>query len=49
MKTDKIFIFHVCIPCGKAFSLEPGSRSSVKVKVQYKGHIFPGKKLKYIY
>ena len=37
MVTDAAFIFHICIPCGKNFSVM--SRSSAKVKVEYQGHI----------
>ena len=32
--------FHMCIPCGKTFSLVPRSRLSVSIKVKYEGHIF---------
>ena len=38
MVSDRAFIFHICIPWGKALSLVPKSRSSVKVK--YQGHSF---------
>ena len=31
--SDRAFLFHMCIPCGKTFSLV--SRSSVKVKIKY--------------
>ena len=44
MVSDKVFIFHMCITCGKTFHLVTGSRSSVKVKVKYPGHIFQTKK-----
>ena len=38
-------MFHIYIPWDKTFSLEPKSRSSVKVKVKYQGHSFQkGKK-----
>ena len=39
MVTDRAFIFHLCISCGKTFSLGPKLRSFVKVKVKYQGHI----------
>ena len=31
----KNFVFHMCIPCGKAFCMFKRSRSSVMVKVKY--------------
>ena len=39
----RAFIFHMCISCGETFSLVPGSRSSVKIKVKYQGHFFSQK------
>ena len=38
MVSDTAFIFHMCIPCGKTFSVVPRSRSSIKVKIKYQGH-----------
>ena len=35
MVSDRAFIFNMCIPRGKIFSLIPRLRSSVKVKVKY--------------
>ena len=35
MVTDRAFIFHMCIPCGKTFSSIYRSRSSVRVRVKY--------------
>ena len=35
---DKAFIFHMCIPCSKSFSLVPRSRPYAKVK--YQGQVF---------
>ena len=49
MVTDRGFIFHIYaehIPLGKALSLIPKSRSSVKVKVKYQGQGFRKKKKK---
>ena len=40
MVSDRAFIFHICIPWGKALSLVPHSRLSVKVKVRYQGYSF---------
>ena len=37
MVSDRAFIFHICIPCGKTVSLVPKSWSFVSVKV--KGHL----------
>ena len=37
MESDRAFIFHMCIPCGKSMSVVLRSRSSVMVK--YQGHI----------
>ena len=40
MVSDRAFLFHMmCVPCVETFSLVPKSRSSVKVKVTYQGHI----------
>ena len=39
MVSDRDFIFHMCVPCGKTFSLVPRSRSFVKVEVKYQDHI----------
>ena len=36
----RAFTFHIGIPYGKTFSVVPRSRSSVKSKATYKGHIF---------
>ena len=41
MVCDGTFIFYMCIPCGKTFSLLQRSRSSVRVK--YQGCIFQKK------
>ena len=38
MISDRPFLFHIYIPCGKTFYLVP--RSSVKVWIKYQGHIF---------
>ena len=38
MVSDRAFMFHMCILCGKTFSSVPRSRSSVKVK--YEGQHF---------
>ena len=35
MVSDRAFIFHMRIPCGKTFSLVTRSRSSIKVKVEF--------------
>ena len=37
MESDRAFMFHMCIPCGKCMSVVLRSRSSVMVK--YQGHI----------
>ena len=37
MSSRRAFIFHMCIPCCKTFSVV--SRSSVIVKVKYQGHL----------
>ena len=39
MVSNSDFIFHMCIPCNKAFSLVPRSRSFARVKVKYQGDI----------
>ena len=41
MVSDIAFIFNICIPCGKTFSLVTKLGSSFKVKVKYQGHIVP--------
>ena len=46
MVSDGAFLFHMCIPCSKTFSLVIRSKSPVKVKVKYQGHIFKKKKKK---
>ena len=43
MVSDIALIFHMCIPCGKTFSLIPRSRPPVKVHVKNQGHIFTKK------
>ena len=40
MVSDKAFMFHMHVPCGKTFSFVPGSRSSSTVKDINQGHIF---------
>ena len=40
MVSDRAFIVHIYIPLGKALSLVPKSRSSVKVMVKHQGHSF---------
>ena len=37
MVCDRAFIFHMCVPCGKTFSLVPMSRSSVKTRALHAG------------
>ena len=44
MVSDGAFLFHMCIPCSKTFSLVIRSKSPVKVKVKYQGHILKKKK-----
>ena len=39
MVSDRAFIFHMCIPCGKTFYVVPKSKSSIMVSVKYQGHI----------
>ena len=44
MVSDNAFVFCMCIPCGKTFSLVPRSRSSFKVEVKYQDdHIYKKK------
>ena len=40
MVCDRALIFHMCISCGKTFSLVQRSMSPAKVKVKYQGHSF---------
>ena len=40
MVSYTVFIFHMCIPCGKTFPLVTRSRSSVKVGVIHQGQFF---------
>ena len=40
MVSERGFMIHRCIPCGKMFSFVPRSRSSCKVKIKYQGDIF---------
>ena len=39
MVTYRSYIFHMCISCGKTFSVVSSIMSSVKVKVKYQGNI----------
>ena len=36
MARDRAFTFHMCIPCGKTFSLVPRSVSRSNIKVTFK-------------